>query len=292
MGFREVKAEELQMNPFTTIGKDWLLITAGNEEKCNTMTASWGRSGGNGGSRLRRYHIQPQRYTKEVVDREETFYHLRASGRIPRGAELLRTVSGKGIDKIRGPVLPPVFFDNTWNPGGGYCFVCGKCTMTTSVRSALPRLKMTRMVSSQGLPYRVHCRSGKSLCKRKIRGFAMKEKFIRFMQGRYGVDSLSKFTMGFCSGERHFVSVHRAESESGGTSGFSWTGRHCVYVFPHFSRNIPKRYAENQKFLGMTAGIRSRFNRKEPDESGKNTSYLYVPGMRSKIRDSQRQRKN
>ena len=42
MSFREVKAEELTMNPFTKIGKEWLLITAGNEEKCNTMTASWG----------------------------------------------------------------------------------------------------------------------------------------------------------------------------------------------------------------------------------------------------------
>ena len=32
MSFREVKAEELTMNPFTKIGKEWLLITAGNEE--------------------------------------------------------------------------------------------------------------------------------------------------------------------------------------------------------------------------------------------------------------------
>ena len=45
MSFREVKAEELTMNPFTKIGKEWLLITAGNEEKCNTMTASWGAIG-------------------------------------------------------------------------------------------------------------------------------------------------------------------------------------------------------------------------------------------------------
>lgn len=44
MAFKEVKAEELQMNPFTKIGKEWMLITAGNEEKCNTMTASWGAS--------------------------------------------------------------------------------------------------------------------------------------------------------------------------------------------------------------------------------------------------------
>ena len=45
MSFREIKAEELNMNPFTKIGKEWLLITAGTEEKCNTMTASWGAMG-------------------------------------------------------------------------------------------------------------------------------------------------------------------------------------------------------------------------------------------------------
>ena len=42
MSFTEIKAEELKDNPFDLIGKQWMLITAGNEEKCNTMTASWG----------------------------------------------------------------------------------------------------------------------------------------------------------------------------------------------------------------------------------------------------------
>ena len=45
MSFREGKIEELQFNPFTKIGKEWLLITAGDEEKHNTMTASWGGVG-------------------------------------------------------------------------------------------------------------------------------------------------------------------------------------------------------------------------------------------------------
>lgn len=40
MSFTEIKAEGLKDNPFDLIGKQWMLITAGNEEKCNTMTAS------------------------------------------------------------------------------------------------------------------------------------------------------------------------------------------------------------------------------------------------------------
>mgnify|MGYP003232362631 CR=1 FL=1 len=35
MSFTEIKAEELKDNPFDLIGKQWMLITAGNEEKCN-----------------------------------------------------------------------------------------------------------------------------------------------------------------------------------------------------------------------------------------------------------------
>ena len=73
MSFKEVKAEELTMNPFTKIGKEWLLITAGNEEKCNTMTASWGAMGVMWGKNAVTVYIRPQRYTKEFVDREDTF---------------------------------------------------------------------------------------------------------------------------------------------------------------------------------------------------------------------------
>ena len=48
MSFREIKPEELKENPFDLIGKQWMLITAGDETKCNTMTASWGGVGSTG----------------------------------------------------------------------------------------------------------------------------------------------------------------------------------------------------------------------------------------------------
>lgn len=40
--WKEIKPEELEKNTFQTIGKDWMLVTAGKAEKANTMTASWG----------------------------------------------------------------------------------------------------------------------------------------------------------------------------------------------------------------------------------------------------------
>jgi len=45
MSFREISAEQLKENTFDMIGKKWMLVTAGNKEKVNTMTASWGGLG-------------------------------------------------------------------------------------------------------------------------------------------------------------------------------------------------------------------------------------------------------
>ena len=45
MAFKEVDIKSLNFNPFTKIGSEWMLITAGGESGCNTMTASWGGLG-------------------------------------------------------------------------------------------------------------------------------------------------------------------------------------------------------------------------------------------------------
>ena len=39
--FQPYPIDLMEMNPFTKIGKEWMLITAGDEKKANTMTASW-----------------------------------------------------------------------------------------------------------------------------------------------------------------------------------------------------------------------------------------------------------
>ena len=43
--FQKEDFDQFEVNPFDKIGKDWMLVTAGNEEKANTMTASWGGMG-------------------------------------------------------------------------------------------------------------------------------------------------------------------------------------------------------------------------------------------------------
>lgn len=113
----------------------------------------------------------------------------------------------------------------------------------------------------------------------------MKEKFIRFMQGRYGVDSLSKFTMGFAL-VSVILSVFTGRSRNlAALLDFVGLAAIVYTYFRIFSRNISKRYAENQKFLGMTAGIRSRFTREKNLMSQRKTHHIYTcPGCGQKIR--------
>ena len=94
MAFREIRAEELSFNPFDKIGKEWMLITAGDEAKHNTMTASWGGLGIMWGKKVATVYIRPQRYTKEFVDQNERFILQR---RVPESAFNLRKQIRSGL---------------------------------------------------------------------------------------------------------------------------------------------------------------------------------------------------
>lgn len=108
----------------------------------------------------------------------------------------------------------------------------------------------------------------------------MKEKWIRFMQGRYGADSLCRFLSGLCL---VFLVI----------SVFSH--RQIWYLlallvlienyFRMFSRNIPKRYAENQKYLAATAVLRQRLSRHSAALAQRKTHRIYrCPSCGQKIR--------
>ena len=42
---KRIDPKEIGQNVFSLIGDQWMLITAGTAEQCNTMTASWGGLG-------------------------------------------------------------------------------------------------------------------------------------------------------------------------------------------------------------------------------------------------------
>ncbi|MEI3412569.1 MAG: hypothetical protein V8Q57_04745 [Blautia sp.] len=89
----------------------------------------------------------------------------------------------------------------------------------------------------------------------------MREKFIRFMQGRYGVDEFAKFTIGAAFVVIVITLFTGSASPVGATLNFLGLATIVYTYFRIFSKNIQKRYEENQKFLSATAGIRNRFRK-------------------------------
>lgn len=99
MAFQKVKLTDLSLNPFGAIGEDWMLVTAGDAAKANTMTASWGGLGVLWGEDVAFVFIRPQRYTKEFMDAEGCFSLSFFDG-YKQEMGLLGSVSGRERDKI------------------------------------------------------------------------------------------------------------------------------------------------------------------------------------------------
>ena len=100
MSYKKIDVNELSLNPFKTIGKDWLLISAVKDGKINTMTASWGSVGVIWNKNVVTVYIRPQRYTKEFVDSADYFTLTFFDG-YKKELGVLGSKSGRDSDKIR-----------------------------------------------------------------------------------------------------------------------------------------------------------------------------------------------
>jgi len=110
--FIEVKPEEFNESPFKLIGTDWMLITAENGGKVNTMTASWGGFGVMWNKNVAYIVIRPQRYTKEFVDNSETFSLTFFDDEKRTMLSYLGTASGRDEDKVKKSNLTVIHTDN------------------------------------------------------------------------------------------------------------------------------------------------------------------------------------
>jgi hypothetical protein len=72
---KEINYKDMTFNPFNLIGDEWMLVTAGDENSCNTMTVSWGHLGCLWGQNdpTAVIYLRPSRYTKEFVDEKGWF---------------------------------------------------------------------------------------------------------------------------------------------------------------------------------------------------------------------------
>ena len=102
----------------------------------------------------------------------------------------------------------------------------------------------------------------------------------------YGVDDLSRFTMGVALVLIILAMFANIFSRTVGSTLDILGVAAIVYAYIRiFSRNIQQRYAENQKFLQMTSKFRFRFNKEKDLMKQRKTHHIYIcPGCGQKIR--------
>lgn len=101
MSFIELNPEQITDNPFQMIGKDWMLITAGDPDKCNTMTAAWGGLGVLWNRPVSFIFVRPQRYTWQFTERHHHYsLCFLDPARYRKEMIYLGTASGRDEDKI------------------------------------------------------------------------------------------------------------------------------------------------------------------------------------------------
>ena len=100
------------------------------------------------------------------------------------------------------------------------------------------------------------------------------------VQGRYGADQFGRFLSGLC------VALLIISMFRGHEIWFLLAFAVLVYnYFRIFSKNIPKRYAENQKYLALTANLRRGIAAKKSEMAQRRTHHIYrCPQCRQKIR--------
>ena len=111
----------------------------------------------------------------------------------------------------------------------------------------------------------------------------MKERFQRFMYGRYGADELSKVMVWgvlVC----FIVTIFTSGWVDTLFNVLGWVLLIFGY-FRMFSKNHSKRWAENQKFLSLKYQILGKVNRQKGYQAQKKTHRIYkCPGCGQKIR--------
>lgn len=92
--------KEVKENLVKLISEDWALVSAGDKEKWNTMTISWGAVGELWGKDVVFAFIRPQRYTKEFMDNRDYFTVSFFDEKYRDALKICGTKSGRDCDKI------------------------------------------------------------------------------------------------------------------------------------------------------------------------------------------------
>jgi flavin reductase (DIM6/NTAB) family NADH-FMN oxidoreductase RutF len=106
--FSKVEINSLELQVFSKIANEWFLITAGEINKLNTMTASWGTMGILWNKPVFICFIRPTRHTFSFVEDSDVFTISFLDKEYKKILNVCGSVSGRNTDKIQSTGLIPV----------------------------------------------------------------------------------------------------------------------------------------------------------------------------------------
>lgn len=110
----KIDVKSLNDNVFETIGKEWLLVTAGGKDDFNMMTASWGCLGWLWNKPVAVIFIRPERHTHNLIEQSDklTLSFLGNTEEARKIYAFCGSKSGRDFDKAKETGLVPVETDN------------------------------------------------------------------------------------------------------------------------------------------------------------------------------------
>ena len=131
MDYKIISPVDIKENVVDMICNEWMLIAAGDSEKFNMMTASWGSLGEMWSRHVAQMVIRPQRYTKEFVDKKD-YFTLNFFG-CDKAAKDIHKIcgskSGRDIDKAAETGLEAIYdseYDTVYFNGARLVLFCKK----------------------------------------------------------------------------------------------------------------------------------------------------------------------
>ena len=104
---KKIDSSTLSENYIHLIGKEWMLVTAGTNDKFNTMTANWGGCGFLWNKPVVFVFVRPERYTFGFMEDQESFTLSFLGEEHKDVHKICGSKSGRDIDKVKATGLHP-----------------------------------------------------------------------------------------------------------------------------------------------------------------------------------------
>jgi flavin reductase (DIM6/NTAB) family NADH-FMN oxidoreductase RutF len=106
--FQIVDPHSVDESAFRIIGSEWMLLTAGNHDSFNSMTAAWGGFGTLWEQSVCFCFVRPVRYTYEFFEKSNVFSLCFFDEKYRSVLDFCGSHSGRSTDKVKATGITPV----------------------------------------------------------------------------------------------------------------------------------------------------------------------------------------